>query len=158
MHDLDELLWSSNGDGSNLLNSDWLRIAEHLFVRLQDFFQMPLHRSDGLVSGSGVFVLFESLSPTRDPLAMRIRGTFGVDFPGAEYPCVQGFVYVYSGNLRVVTLTGENHIYLRYARTDASANDWNMEKFTGTSEWQSYGWSLDEYGEFEEFERWDKSF
>lgn len=153
MHNLDELLWSCNGDGALISDADWRRIHDHLFAKLSTFLGSP-----AILSGSpSVDAGFSTSFTTNDSencLEHRLRGTFGVDFPSAEYACVQGFVYAYQNDRRVILPSGENHIYIRYARIDADDNDWPMSSCTGDSDWRSYGWSVDEYGEFEGFEQW----
>lgn len=154
MCDLDELLWSSRGDGTALCAEDWQRILDHTFGKLAEFFRVPLRmRYDPLVE-NGFHAGFESAESTNDPLQLRLRGWYGVDFPGRAYACVQGFVYVYNAGQRLVTLNGKNHIYIRYARIDADNDNWDMTDCTGPSAWRSYGWSVDEYGEFQGDEVW----
>lgn len=154
MDDIDELLWNCGGDGSSITTDEWQRILDHIFSKLCEFFDTRLEFEDEASIGNGFAASFQSVTAIQEPLAIRIRGTFGVDFPGKEYPCVQGFVYVYSEVHRLVSMNGENHIYIRYARDDAADDDWDMRGFTGQSAWSSYGWSKDEYGEFEDSEWW----
>lgn len=153
MDDLDELLWSCSGDGTSIRDQDWARIHDHLLHKLTVFLQATAHLLEPPSIGTGFFTQFVT-NDENNLLEHRLWGTFGVDFPGAEYPCVQGFVYAYRNNKRVVLPTGENHIYIRYARVDATDNDWVMAEFNGPSQWRSYGWSVDAHGEFDGYEKW----
>ena len=153
MDKLDELLWSFNGDSSLIADSDWRRIHDHLLAKLTLFLGSPAILN-GSPSVNGGFSTSFTTADADNSLEHRLWGTFGVDFPGLEYACVQGFVYAYKDDRRVILPSGENHIYIRYARIDADNDNWPMTNCTGPSEWRSYGWSVDEYGEFEGFEQW----
>ena len=153
MENLDELLWSCNGDGSLISDTDWERIHDHLLSKLTAFLGAPA-TLEGLPLVSDGFSTSFTTADTNNCLGHRLWGTFGVDFPGREYACVQGFVYAYQDARRVILPSGENHIYIRYTRIDAEHNDWPMTECTGASNWRSYGWSMDEYGEFEGYEYW----
>lgn len=156
-HELDELLWDSGPDGSNVSVEEWHRIVQHTFKKLSTFFRRPLDFcSEPIVDGSGFCVEFTSSQPSDDPLQIQIHGTYGVGLPVADdaNPCLQGFVYVYSNGRRLVAANERNHVYLHYVRTDAEDEDFSMIGCTGPFEWRSYGWSVDTYGEMEGREHW----
>jgi hypothetical protein len=154
MVDLDELIWKCGGDGSLVSDADWLLIHDHLLTKLSRFLKTEVKLREAPSIGRGFFSQFETSTDSSHPFQLRLWGTFGVDFPGGEFPCVQGFVYAYHDSLRLVTKKGHNHLYLRYARIDAADDDWAMTGCSGPSDWRSYGWSVDEYDEFEGFETW----
>ena len=151
--DLDEVLWSCGGDGASIDDADWKRIHDHILNALSAFLGSAAMLRDPPLIDRGFSTRFQT-ADADNRLEHRVWGTFGVDFPGGEYPCVQGFVYAYQHDRRVILPTGENHIYIRYARVDAADDDWPMAGCTGVSAWRSYGWSFDEYGEFDGFETW----
>ncbi len=95
MEDLDELLWSSGGNGSLVTTADWQRIVDHTFSKLSPFFGMALRFSGEPSVGNGFFVSFESVKGTNDPFALRVRGTYGVDFPAQNTPAFKvSFIYI----------------------------------------------------------------
>lgn len=103
----------------------------------------------------GFSVEFWSPDEIAGPLDLRVRGTFGASIYDDRYMGVQGWLYPYlQGHRLATTAERRNHILLRYARSDADDNDWEMADCTGHSEWRSLGWSRDTYGEFEGQDTW----
>lgn len=157
----DELLWTAPQRGG-LTSGEWELVVGHLLRELGEFLQRDLvresnaHLSDG--RSLGFSVDFWSSSPARGPLDFRVYGTFGAsnhEGSEGEYISVQGWLFPYVAGQRVATtLDGHNHILLRYAKADATDNDWEMAGCNGASEWRSLGWDPDAYGEFGGLDVW----
>ncbi|GAB5403954.1 MAG: hypothetical protein Aurels2KO_21850 [Aureliella sp.] len=135
---------------------------DHLADRLGEFLQREVMRdSNAYISegrSHGFSVDFWSSTPVARPLDFHVRGTFGAsNYEGTEtdYIGVQGWLYPYvAGQRTATTEDGHNHIFLRYAKTDADDNDWEMVGCTGVGSWRSLGWSPDTYDEFGGLDSW----
>ncbi len=153
----DELLWSCVKSGG-LDTQQWQAVVNHLFADLREFLNMDLRLDDdALIEGKldGFCASFRSTTPALPPLNLQVSGTFGASIYDDCYVAVQGWLYVYSQGHRLATIAdGHNHVFLRYARSDASNSDWKMADCSGKSGWRSYGWEADTYGEFDGYERW----
>lgn len=138
----DDLLWTAPQRGG-LTPNEWELVVKHLLDQLGEFLQRELLRdSNAYISGGrslGFSVDFWSSTPIARPLDFHVRGTFGAsDYEGTEagYIGVQGWLYPYvAGQRTATTADGHNHIFLRYAKTDADDTDWEMIGCTG-------GWLL----------------
>lgn len=157
----DDLLWTAPQRGG-LTPDEWELVVNHLLAKLGEFLQRELLRdSNADISAGrslGFAVDFWSSTPIGSPLDFHVRGTFiASDFEGTEsdYIGVQGWLYPYvAGQRTATTANGHNHIFLRYAKTDANDSDWEMIGCTGAGSWRSEGWSPDEYDEFGGLDVW----
>jgi len=154
----DELLWNAPQLGG-LAARQWETIVEHLLRQLEAFLQMELRRAaNAFIDGDesfGFSVNFWSAGAVAPPLNLQIDGTFGASVYDERWMGVQGWLYPYlQGQRLATTADGHNHIFLRYAKIDATDDDWEMAGCTGPSAWRSFGWSPDTYGEFEGFDAW----
>ena len=158
----DDLLWSAPQRGG-LTPDEWELVVNHLLNRLGEFLDRKLDRdSDASIHAGqslGFSVGFWSSHPVAKPLEFHVRGTFGASsYEGVEgdYMGVQGWLYPYVlGQRTATTADGHNHIFLRYAKSDADDNDWEMLRCAGISAWRSLGWSPDTYDEFGGFDSWE---
>ncbi len=154
----DELLWNAH----ILDNMDAVQqetVVDHLVLRLQEYLRTELQRdTNTCIDDNGPFgfsVDFWSVRPSLQPLCVRVRGVFGASILEGRYVGVQGWLYPYIQDHRVATTSqGNNHIFLRYAKSDAEDNDWEMMGCSGIGEWRSIGWSPDTYGEFDGQDLW----
>jgi hypothetical protein len=161
----DNLLWTAPQRGG-LTPDEWESVVNHLVQQLGAFLQQEIGReSNACISPGkslGFSVDFRSCRPIAKPLDFRVRGTFGAShYEGtqANYMGVQGCLYPYVlGQRTVTTADGHNHIFLRYAKTDADDDDWEMLGCTGTGSWRILGWSPDTYGEFDGLDFWGDGF
>ena len=143
MTDLDELLWNSGPDGSNVADADWERIVEHLFAKLATFLHTDLTLRVSSTAGRGFFFEFASSAETPDPLHIQFWGTCGVAYLDG-LPCVKGFIYVYSDAERVFQQDA-THIYIQYARQNMPNHVETMQHGSGPSACRSHGWRDDEF-------------
>ncbi len=158
----DELLWTAPIRGG-LTPDQWQLVVDHLLRQLEVFLDRELVRdSNAFLSPGqslGFSVDFWSRTSIAKPLDFQVSGTFGAskyDGVETEYIGVQGWLYPYVSGQRVATTAdGHNHVFLRYAKTDADDNDWEMLGCTSASSWRSLGWEPDTYGEFGGNDFWD---
>ena len=152
--DPDELLFAHAFKGDLLSAVDRDRIVERLVARLSQFFNAELVVEEQDLS-DGFWVAWQSVGKSLGPLELRLWGTFGIDGLDGSTPCVQCFAYLYSGTRKLVAVTGENHLHLKYVR--ASVEDFRhhgMTGLTGPGEWRCSGWSKDPYFEFGDRDIW----
>lgn len=151
----DDLLWTSPQQGG-LTPGEWNVVIDHLLDRLAAHLNRKLARdSNAFIDvdrSFGFSVDFWSVSPVGEPLDFHVRGTIGASkYEGtvADYIAVQGWLFPYVFGQRVVTsVDAQNHIFMRYAKADASDTDWEMANCVGVSSWRLLRWSPDVYGEF----------
>jgi hypothetical protein len=154
----DELLWKAPQLGG-LDAEQWVAVVDHLLHQLAEFLRMDLRRDDDAAihagKSFGFSVHFWSPHAIARPLDLNVRGTFGASIYEDRYMAVQGWLYAYLLGQRLATIAnGHNHIFLRYAKTDADDDDWDMAGCTGSSAWRSLGWSPDTYDEFDGLDVW----
>ena len=129
----DELLWSAPKRGG-LVAGEWELVVDHLSVKLADILSLDIQRgSDASIDKGkslGFSVNFWTPNHVASPLCLRARGTFGAsNYEGttSSFIGVQGWLYPYINGKRVVTTeNGHNHIFMRYAKTNAEDDDWEM--------------------------------
>ena len=136
----DNLLWHAPSRGG-LTAHEWERVVDHLTSKLADSLGVEIQRgSDASIATGkslGFSVNFWTPNPIALPLCLNARGTFGAshyDGTKSTYIGVQGWLYPYLIGKRVATTeSGHNHVFMRYAKSDAADEDWEMSDAIGES-------------------------
>jgi len=135
-------LW--DGDGANLgsrSESEWGELLDYLLERLSAFLGRPVVKiSHSVVDGEALSCHFGVPAESTDPLALALEGLLGTDLDGSEVH-VSATLFVFSSGERLRLHSRSREVVELVYRRQA----------TGSGEWESRGWCMDEFGEYQAY-------